>query len=306
MRNQLILIFSILTLSLHAQSLDKNFTASVVPKEAMTTSQLDAIVGTATSTPSITISTPKSNESFAANQSITLSPGAHLTGSVSLKIENLTLVDDDFLSSITYYDGLGRPIQDVAIRQTPGGKDIIEHYHYDQFGRTEKSYLPLPSAQSSGNFIENPIPQINSYYQTKYGDSNPYAQQRFDNTPLSRVLESGAPGNSWQLSATSSNDHTSKYEYQTNAEKEVKHHDLNSDGTFSTSYYPANVLMKNIVKNENWQPSDGKLNTKEAFVDKNGNTILMATHDYALLLKYPSKTLKCDENQVFEVVQKTV
>src|SRR5690554_7240809 len=41
-------------------------------------------------------------------------------------------------------------------------------------------------------------------------------------------------------------------------------------------------------------------------INKNGNTILMATHDYALILKYPSKTLKCDENQIFEVVQKTV
>lgn len=41
-------------------------------------------------------------------------------------------------------------------------------------------------------------------------------------------------------------------------------------------------------------------------INKNGNTILMATHDYALLLKYPSKTLKCDDSQVFEVVQKTV
>ena len=40
-------------------------------------------------------------------------------------------------------------------------------------------------------------------------------------------------------------------------------------------------------------------------INKNGNTILMATHDYALLLKYPSKTLKCDDSQVFEVVQKT-
>ena len=41
-------------------------------------------------------------------------------------------------------------------------------------------------------------------------------------------------------------------------------------------------------------------------INKNGNTILMATHDYALLLKYPSKTLKCEDNQIFEVVQKTV
>ena len=39
-------------------------------------------------------------------------------------------------------------------------------------------------------------------------------------------------------------------------------------------------------------------------INDNGNTILMATHDYALLLKYPSKTLKCDGQKVFEVVQK--
>ena len=39
-------------------------------------------------------------------------------------------------------------------------------------------------------------------------------------------------------------------------------------------------------------------------LNKKGHTILMATHDYALLLKYPSKTLKCYENKVFEVVQR--
>ncbi len=41
-------------------------------------------------------------------------------------------------------------------------------------------------------------------------------------------------------------------------------------------------------------------------INQNGRTILMATHDYALLLKYPTKTLKCDEGKVFEVVQKTI
>jgi len=39
-------------------------------------------------------------------------------------------------------------------------------------------------------------------------------------------------------------------------------------------------------------------------LNQNGRSILMATHDYALLLKYPSKTLKCEGGQVFEVVQK--
>lgn len=41
-------------------------------------------------------------------------------------------------------------------------------------------------------------------------------------------------------------------------------------------------------------------------INKSGKTIIMATHDYALLMKFPSKTLKCDENRIFEVVQKTI
>ena len=41
-------------------------------------------------------------------------------------------------------------------------------------------------------------------------------------------------------------------------------------------------------------------------INANGKTIIMATHDYALLLKYPAKTLKCEGGSVFEVVQRTV
>ena len=41
-------------------------------------------------------------------------------------------------------------------------------------------------------------------------------------------------------------------------------------------------------------------------INKSGRTILMATHDYALILKFPSKTIKCDANKVFEVVQRAV
>ncbi len=41
-------------------------------------------------------------------------------------------------------------------------------------------------------------------------------------------------------------------------------------------------------------------------INKNGRTIIMVTHDYALLLKYPAKTLKCDDGSIFEVVHRTV
>jgi cell division transport system ATP-binding protein len=39
-------------------------------------------------------------------------------------------------------------------------------------------------------------------------------------------------------------------------------------------------------------------------INKLGKTIIMATHDYALLIKYPSKTLKCEDGAIFEVVQR--
>jgi cell division transport system ATP-binding protein len=32
----------------------------------------------------------------------------------------------------------------------------------------------------------------------------------------------------------------------------------------------------------------------------------MVTHDYALLMKFPSKTLKCEDERIFEVVQRSV
>ncbi len=41
-------------------------------------------------------------------------------------------------------------------------------------------------------------------------------------------------------------------------------------------------------------------------INANGKTVIMATHDYALLMKYPSKTLKCEDTKIFEVVQRTV
>ena len=41
-------------------------------------------------------------------------------------------------------------------------------------------------------------------------------------------------------------------------------------------------------------------------INANGKTVIMATHDYALLMKFPAKTLKCEDGKIFEVVQKTI
>jgi cell division transport system ATP-binding protein len=41
-------------------------------------------------------------------------------------------------------------------------------------------------------------------------------------------------------------------------------------------------------------------------INATGKSVIMATHDYALLMKFPSKTLKCEDAKIFEVVQKTL
>jgi len=41
-------------------------------------------------------------------------------------------------------------------------------------------------------------------------------------------------------------------------------------------------------------------------IHKSGKTILMATHDYQLIVKYKQKTIKCEGGELFEVVQQSV
>jgi cell division transport system ATP-binding protein len=41
-------------------------------------------------------------------------------------------------------------------------------------------------------------------------------------------------------------------------------------------------------------------------INQNGKTILMATHDYATIMKFPNKTIKIEDGLLFEVVQRTV
>ncbi len=41
-------------------------------------------------------------------------------------------------------------------------------------------------------------------------------------------------------------------------------------------------------------------------ISENGRAILMATHDYSLILKFPNKTLKCEDSKVFMAVQNSL
>ena len=45
---------------------------------------------------------------------------------------------------VSYFDGLGRPIQQVAHKQSSQGHDIITHMEYAPNGVQQKEFLPIP------------------------------------------------------------------------------------------------------------------------------------------------------------------
>jgi RHS repeat-associated protein len=138
-------------------------------------------------------------------------------------------------NSITYFDGLGRPMQQVMKQASPNTKDVVQPVVYDDVGREYRKYLPF-TAGINGFYKENIIDAQGNYTGAAkdfYGsantgnvpyDTNPYAETRFEPSPLNRVVKQGASGTAWQPDATnsfSSEDRTVKHAYQANAVNEV-------------------------------------------------------------------------------------
>jgi RHS repeat-associated protein len=202
-----------------------------------------------------------------------------------------TLTDSkDVNVSITYFDGLGRPIQNIANKQSNSGKDIVTPIEYDTFGRQTKEYLPYASTQNTLAYITGTAALTNqaAYYNTTaYGNTtNPFSEKQLEASPLNRILQQAAPGNDWEMSLN----HTIKLDYQTNSANEVKLYSVisNWDGTkglyniptsLTATNYAANQLYKTITKDENWKSTDVNNNTTEEFKDKEGHIVLKRTYD---------------------------
>jgi RHS repeat-associated protein len=196
--------------------------------------------------------------------------------------------------NITYFDGLGRPIQQVAGRQSNTGKDIITHITYDAFGRQSKDYLPYVSSGGTVNYDSNASANVMSFYGSPTpaitGNPNfeattyPFSEKEFEASPLNRVFKQGAPGTDWALGAG----HEIKLDYQTNSANEIKHFkatairdptsDLYDIGLVDNGFYAANELYKTITKDENWTSGNNN-NTTEEFKNKEGQVVLKKTYN---------------------------
>ncbi|WP_153796811.1 DUF6443 domain-containing protein [Foetidibacter luteolus] len=114
--------------------------------------------------------------------------------------------------STQYFDGLGRLLQTVNWRNSPGQKDIVAPVVYDEFGREQYKYLPYgyastnnAAAASDGSFKQSPFSDQAGFYGTTYKAEQPalanelfyYSHTNYEASPLDRVTENFAPGNSW-------------------------------------------------------------------------------------------------------------
>lgn len=200
--------------------------------------------------------------------------------------------------NITYFDGLGRPIQQNAHKQSATGKDIITHIEYDEFGRQVKEFLPYVTTAANPNFRTDAPTRVVSYYQSEYNDEYPFSEKEFENSPLNRVLRQGAPGAVWQLNQN----HTIDFDYKTNTENEVKRFKATisgiSNGVYTATlgnssgnvYYNANELYKTVVTDEN------RAKTEE-FKDKEGRVVLKRTYN----VKNPQTSNRHDTYYVYDM-----
>ncbi len=112
---------------------------------------------------------------------------------------------------IAYLDGFGRPIQNLSLAYSPSGKALVQPIVYDVFGRTPKQYLPFteatpdPSATPIDNlFVADAFDKQCAFYSPHTsrfaviaGTGVPFSESVYEASPLNRVLEQAAPGESW-------------------------------------------------------------------------------------------------------------
>ena len=206
------------------------------------------------------------------------------------------LTKSDFITT-TYYDGLGRPIQQVQQQASPvDDKNIITHIEYEKNVGQTKNYLPFTVTGGSSTYVADAKQKTLDFY-TTYNEytENPYSETRSEKSPNSRVLETGAPGYVWSIGIkegygiSEDERNTIRYQYGFNSASEVKKFDVTSSWNVArevytntilqNGFYPVNTLKKTTTKNENWELTNGKNNTTDEFTGTDGKVLLKRSYN---------------------------
>lgn len=102
-------------------------------------------------------------------------------------------------TDISYYDGLGRTLQQVQVKGAGTGSsalDIIQPMAPDYMGREDAiEYLPYSEATNNGSFRSDAISAQQSFYNGLYTSGvAASARKKYENSDRNRALESFLPG----------------------------------------------------------------------------------------------------------------
>jgi RHS repeat-associated protein len=187
--------------------------------------------------------------------------------------------------TILYFDGLGRPVQQVSQQASPTAKDIVQPFVYDKYGREHRKYLPYGTDQTDGKMKNVTYTWYGDYTHYFYNSweydrlpipfgGRPYTVIGFEPSPLNRVLKETGPGADWHVL-----DKSVKYDYLTNkndnGEEKIIAWKVNDNGlpvrdvTEATplGYYKTGVLTVSVTRDEADQ-------TVREYTDKSGRVIL--------------------------------
>ena len=101
------------------------------------------------------------------------------------------------MRTVRYFDGLGRPVQSIAIGAAPGYGDLASLQTYDQCGRESRSWLPASLPGNNGAYVA-PATLEAQARTSNLGDTVPYSEIRYEASPLGRPVEQYGPGAQWR------------------------------------------------------------------------------------------------------------
>jgi RHS repeat-associated protein len=147
-------------------------------------------------------------------------------------------------ATISYFDGLGRPAQTVAVGQTPAGHDLVQGTYYDSLGRPSRKYLPYEQVGNVGAYRTNWATETANGYPSEV----PYSETVFEPSPLNRVKQEWGAGSAWRAA-----DKKVNYKYGFNEANEVRKFFVASNGSvgFTAFYLPRQLKLITTTDEDN-------------------------------------------------------
>ena len=185
----------------------------------------------------------------------------------------------DAARTVTYYDGLGFPVQTISVGAVAeGNHDLVLHREYDQYMRESRVWLPYADMEaSSAGFRTNAGDATAGFYSSgtvpgMKPDSAPYAVTVYESSPLGRILVQGAPGEVWQPAqiGSQSTRRTTVFTYGTCTRGE-KDDVLIWETTDSGIYSPGKYASGSLSRLTRHGPDNCMI---ETYTDLDGRTVM--------------------------------